>query len=159
LKRRGNSFQTIARGRRYAAVLGSDQPQCLPELMSYQYEIANFARKYKQSSWVVYDMNYRQEAAYRPFLSWAEAAGHREAQFFPQCFNGDPNDAWCRTCQSLEYSTRGCPTRSNHTEILSPHSQKFAKTTIQKGVSMVGSLAATSAPNVWDSTLVLNALT
>jgi len=103
----------------YAAVLGSDQPQRLPELMSYQYEMASFARKYKWPAWVVYDMNYRQEAANRPLLSWAEAAGHREAKFFSQCFNGmakDPNDAWCRTCQSLDHSTSGCP--------LMPHSKQ-----------------------------------
>jgi len=103
-------------------VLGSNQPQCLPELMSYK--ITNFARKHKWPSWVVYDMNYRQEAAYRPFLSWAEATGHQEAKFFSQCFNGmakDPNDAWCRTCQSLDYSTRGC--------LLMPHSKQSHRDT------------------------------
>jgi len=100
-------------------VLGSDQPQCLPELMSYRYEMASFARKYKWPAWVVYNMNYRQEAANRTLVSWAEIVGHQEAKFFSQCFNGmakDPNDAWCRTCQSLDHSTSGCP--------LMPHSQQ-----------------------------------
>ena len=96
----------------YTAVLGTDQPQRLPELMAYQFEIAKYARKYKWPSWVVYDINYRQEAAARPSLPWAEAAGHREAKFFSQCFTGmakDPNEAWCRNCQSLDHSTSGCP--------------------------------------------------
>jgi len=100
-------------------VLGSDQPQRLPELMLYQYEMASFARKYKWSPWVVYNMNYMQEAENRPLLSWAEAVGHREVNFFSQCFNGmakDPNDAWCRTCQLLDHSTSGCP--------LMPHSKQ-----------------------------------
>ena len=43
----------------FAAVLGSDQPQRLPELMSYQHEMASLARKYKWPAWVAYDMNYR----------------------------------------------------------------------------------------------------
>jgi len=96
----------------YTAVLGTDQPQRLPELMAYQFELAKYARKYRWPSWVVYDINYRQEAAARPSLSWAEAAGHREAKFFSQCFTGmakDPNEAWCRTCQSLDHSTSNCP--------------------------------------------------
>jgi len=96
----------------YTAVLGNHQPQRLPELMAYQFDMAKYARKYRWPSWVVYDINYRQEAAGRPSLPWAESAGQREAKFFSQCFTGmakDPNEAWCRTCQSLDHSTSGCP--------------------------------------------------
>jgi len=96
----------------YTAVLGADQPQRLAELMAYQFEMAKYARKYRWPSWVVYDINYRQEAAGRPSLSWAEAAGHREAKLFSQCFTGmakDPHEAWCRSCQSLDHSTSNCP--------------------------------------------------
>jgi len=37
----------------------------------------------------------------------------------PACFTGmakDPDDAWCRTCQSLDHSTSSCP--------LMPHSKQ-----------------------------------
>ena len=60
----------------------------LPELVAYQFEIAMYARKYKWPSWVVYDMNYQRQAATRPSLPRAEAAGPREAKFFSQCFTG-----------------------------------------------------------------------
>ena len=45
--------------------------------MGYQFEMARYARKYKWPSWVIFDMHFRQEAACRPALSWAEAAGHK----------------------------------------------------------------------------------
>ena len=107
----------------YTAVLGSCQPQRISELMSYQYEIAKCARKFKWPSWVIYDINFRQEAASYPTLSWAEAAsyptlswaeaaGHREPKIYQQCFNGmekDPLEGWCRSCLSLDHTTSLCP--------------------------------------------------
>ena len=96
----------------YTAVLAADQPQRIPELMGYQYEMARYARKYKWPSWVIFDMHFRQEAACRPTLSWADAAGHRESKLYSQCFTGmakDPRESWCRTCQSLDHSTSLCP--------------------------------------------------
>jgi len=73
--------------------------------------MAKYAREYKWLSWVVYDMNYRQEEAGKPALPWAEAVGHREAKFFSQCFMAmakDPHEGWCRACQSLDHSTSSC---------------------------------------------------
>jgi len=96
----------------YTTVLAMDQPQRLPELMAYQFEIATYARKYKWPLWVVYDMNYRWQAATRSSLPWSEAAGPRETKFFSQCFTGmdkDPNEAWCKSCQSLDHATCYCP--------------------------------------------------
>ena len=96
----------------YTAALGTDQPQWLPELMGYQLDMAKYARKYKWPSWVIFNMNFHQEAACRPNLSWAEAAGHRESKIYSQCFTGmakDPHESWCRTCQSLDHSTSFCP--------------------------------------------------
>ena len=80
--------------------------------MRYQFDKAKYSRKYKWPSWVIFDMNFRQEAACRPNLSWAEAAGHRESKIYSQCFTGmskDPRESWCRTCQSLDHSTSLCP--------------------------------------------------
>ena len=96
----------------YTAVLGSCQPQHISELMSYQYEIAKCARKFNWPSWVIYDINFRQEAASYPTLSWAEAAGHQEPKIYQQCFNGmekDPLEGWCRSCLSLDHTTSLCP--------------------------------------------------
>jgi len=80
--------------------------------MTYQFEIAKYTWKYRWPSWVVYDINYRQEAGARLSFPWAEAAGHREAKFFSQRFTGmakDLNKSWCRNCQSLDHATLSCP--------------------------------------------------
>ena len=76
----------------YTAMLATDQPQWLPELIGYQYEMARYVRKYKWPSWVIFDMNFWQEAVCRPILSWADAAGHRELKLNPHCF-----PAWLMT--------------------------------------------------------------
>ena len=92
----------------YTAVLGADQPHCLPELMAYQIEIAKCAKKYKWPSWIIYDLNFRQEAASNPRLSWATV----EPSIYTQCFTGmakDPSDLWCKSCQSLDHTTAFCP--------------------------------------------------
>ena len=52
----------------YTAVLGSCKPQRISELISYQYEIAKCARKFKWPSWVIYNINFWQEAASYPTL-------------------------------------------------------------------------------------------
>ena len=92
----------------YTAVLGRDQPHRIPELMAYQLEIAKCAKKYKWPSWVIYDLNFRQEAASKPGMSWATV----EPSIYTQCFNSmvkDPSDVWCRTCQALDHATAFCP--------------------------------------------------
>lgn len=113
----------------YTAVLGSDQPNRLPELMAYQLVIAKCAKKYRWPSWVVYDINFRQEAASKPGMSWATV----EPSIYTQCFTGmakDPTDVWCRTCQSLDHSTTSCPLTPSHgttdRERLSSDSRKEA---------------------------------
>ena len=55
----------------YAATLGSKQPARIPELMAYQTIIAKVSQCYRWPSWVVYDQNFRQEAAGNTHQSWA----------------------------------------------------------------------------------------
>ena len=85
---------------------------CACLLMSYQYEIAKSARKFKWPSGVIYDINFCQEAASYRTLSWADAAGHREPKIDQQCFNGmekNPMEGWCRLGLSLDHITSLCP--------------------------------------------------
>jgi len=87
----------------YAAVLATEQPQRVPELMGYQFEISQYVRKHRWPSWVIFDLNFRQRAACKPTLPWAEAVGHRESKLYSQCFTGiskDTQESWCKTCQS-----------------------------------------------------------
>ena len=56
----------------YVATIATKFPGRIPELMAYQTTIAKASMKYKWPSWVVYDQNFRQEAAGNPTQSWAK---------------------------------------------------------------------------------------
>jgi len=59
-------------------------------------------------SWVIFDINFQQEAACWPTLSWADVAGHRESKLYSLCCIGmakNSSKSWCNICQSLDHST------------------------------------------------------
>jgi hypothetical protein len=72
---------------------GSHQPGLVPELMAYQAIIAKASRKFKWPSWVVYDQNFRQEAAGNPDTPWSKV----EPSLYAQCFTGQETqgEGWC----------------------------------------------------------------
>ena len=72
----------------YTAVGGPEQAHCIPELMAYQLEITECMKKYKWPSWVIYDINFRQQAANTPGLSWVSI----EPGIYSQCFRNMPKD-------------------------------------------------------------------
>ena len=91
----------------YAAVKGTLQPASIPELMAYQAVIAKASRKFKWPSWIVYDQNFRQEAAGNPSQSWVKV----EPSLYAQCFTGQEvqGEGWCTICQGVDHSTADCP--------------------------------------------------
>ena len=91
----------------YVAVKGTQQPASIPELMAYQAVIAKASRKFKWPSWIVYDQNFRQEAAGNPSQSWVKV----EPSLYAQCFTGQEvqGEGWCTTCQGVDHSTADCP--------------------------------------------------
>ena len=93
----------------YAATLCSKQPARIPELMAYQTIIAKASQRYRWPSWVVYDQNFRQEAAGNPHQSWARV----DSSIYAQCFTGQAisTENWCTRCQCLDYTTSSCPYR------------------------------------------------
>ena len=141
--------------------------------MSYQYEIAKCARKFKWPSWVIYNINFRQEAASYPTLSWAEAAGHWEPKIYQQCFNGmekDPMEGWCRSCLSLDHTTSLYPSaltmpqqppflhqRNTPWETLrwlSPSRGRYAEILARKGTNIPSADAGMSVSNAME--VILN---
>ena len=50
----------------YVATLASHQPERLPDLIAYQALIAKATLEFRWPSWIVYDQNFRQEAAGTP---------------------------------------------------------------------------------------------
>lgn len=93
----------------YVAVLAPVQPERVQELMAYQAIIAKASTKYRWPSWIVYDQNFRQEAAGQPAQSWAKV----DPSIYSLCFTGQARSSenWCSLCQSLDHATGDCPAR------------------------------------------------
>lgn len=93
----------------YVAVLAPHQPARLLELMSYQSLIAKASAKFRWPSWVVYDQNFRQEAAGNSHMSWAKA----DPSIYAQCFTNQAlsGENWCDKCHSLDHPSSKCPSR------------------------------------------------
>ena len=87
----------------YVATLAPLQPGRVPEMMAYQTIIAKASQKYRWPSWIVYDQNFRQEAANNPAQSWTKM----EPSIYAQCFTGQaisPKN-WCVHCHCLDHAT------------------------------------------------------
>ncbi len=94
----------------YIAVLASHRPNRLGDLMGHQSLIARVSKKYKWPAWVIYDQNFRQEAAGNPDQPWAKA----NPSLYTQCFTGQElvSENWCSKCQGLDHSSNDCPYQS-----------------------------------------------
>ena len=91
----------------YAAVIASKQPSCLPDLLAYMSIIAKASQKFLWPSWVVYDQNFRQEAASCGNSEWARVDPGIYAQCFTDMAIG--SEGWCKHCQSIEHTSERCP--------------------------------------------------
>ena len=75
--------------------------------MAYMIIIAKASQKFAWPSWVVYDQNFRQEAACSTSTQWARV----DPSIYTQCFTGMAIGAegWCKVCQSIVHSSENCP--------------------------------------------------
>ena len=91
----------------YASVICSQAPDRLADLMGYMCQIARASQRFKWPSWVIYDQNFRQDAADQRILVWARL----DPGLFSQCFTGQAknSEAWCRSCHSVDHGTDSCP--------------------------------------------------
>ncbi len=90
----------------YAAVRGAHQPNKLADLMGYQSLVARASKKFKWP-WVIYDQNFRQEAAGNDELQWAKV----EPSLYTQCFTSQDisRENWWTKCQGLDHQSVDCP--------------------------------------------------
>lgn len=97
----------------YVAVVAAKQPERIPELMAYQSQIARASSRYKWPAWLVYDQNFRQEAANNPSQSWSKV----DPSIYAQCFTDQAltSENWCEQCHGLDHISSQCP--------LKPHKQ------------------------------------
>ena len=91
----------------YTAVICSRHPTRCNDLLGYMAQISKCSQRFKWPSWVIYDLNFRQEAASRGLTDWAQL----DASLFAQCFTGQSkqHEPWCRTCHSLDHGSDSCP--------------------------------------------------
>ena len=92
------------------AVLVGHDPDRLLDLMGYMTLIAKASRCYNWPAWVIYDQQFRQDAAGNPGLQWAKV----DPSLYAQCFTGQEisKENWCGNYQELDHMTADCPFRS-----------------------------------------------
>ena len=87
-------------------VICSTYPDCLPDLLGYLSQITRASQRYRWPSWVIFDQNFRQQAADTGVTQLA----HLDPTLFIQCFNGQAKEgrAWCSHCHSLDHLSEAC---------------------------------------------------
>ena len=90
----------------YAAVLIAKSPERAPSLLSYMATICKFSKRYKWPSYIIYDEQFRQEAAETGKSDWSKTDGGIHSY----CFNGQCIDTspWCSSCKTLDHSSETC---------------------------------------------------
>ena len=91
----------------YASVICTKAPERTSDLLGYMSHIARACQKYKWPSWIIYDLNFRQEAAERGTTEWSQL----DPSLYAQCFTGQAKseESWCKTCHSVDHSSEWCP--------------------------------------------------
>ena len=90
----------------YAAITITHSPEKAPGLMAYMLNIAKASIKFQWPSWVVYDQNFRIEAASTPTTDWSKV----DPSIYSQCFSNMAKSAagWCQICYSIDHCTENC---------------------------------------------------
>lgn len=91
----------------YMAVITNKEPDRTNNLLAYMVTIAKASTKYSWPSWVVYDQNFRQEAADNGLKDWAKV----DPSIYTQCFTNAAvsDEKWCKNCQSIDHGSNTCP--------------------------------------------------
>ena len=80
-------------------------------MMMYMATIAKLSKKFQWPSWIMYDHDFRQEAAATGNHDWAKIDPGVYATSFTN--QGVASDGWCGTCKTMEHSKDSCPLRPN----------------------------------------------
>ena len=76
-------------------------------LLAYMVTITKANVKYSWPSWVIYDQNFRQEAADNGLKDWTKV----DPSIYTQCFTNAAisDEKWCKNYQSVDHCTTTCP--------------------------------------------------
>lgn len=80
----------------YMAIVTEHKPERSKSLLAYLSTIAKASAKFSWPSWVVYDQNFRQEAADSGRKDWTKV----DPSIYTQCFTNASLswESWCRYC-------------------------------------------------------------
>ncbi len=97
----------------YAAVVLTSQPARAPSMLMYMATIAKLSKKFHWPTCIIYDHNFREEAAATGTLDWSKI----DAGTYAICFTNQAlrSEGWCLTCKSMEHSKDSCPLRPTST--------------------------------------------
>ena len=117
----------------FTAVVAKKRPDRVPELMAYMSIITKASQKYKWPSWVIYDQNFRLDAAGSASQPWSRV----DPSLYAQCFTGQSfcSENWCSSCQSLDHPSQRCPLRApkrSWTNAFSPKADTAPSTICKK---------------------------
>ena len=90
--------------------------------------IARLSKKFKWPSWVIYDLNFRQEAADSGLLDWSKIDGGIHAQ----CFNEMSLSAegWCTICNSMDHPSDEQPSPKRPLAMKTPNTKPAKRSRI-----------------------------
>ena len=104
----------------YTAIVTLRYPERMPSLMAYLTIVAKASMRYKWPSWVVYDLNFHQNAADTGSTDWSKI----DPGLYAECFKGMAiaSEGWCSYCYSTEHTSEHC--------LLKPISKKRPATSL-----------------------------
>ena len=86
-------------------------PFLAPDLLAYQDQICKFSRKFRASTWIMYDTAFRYMTATNPSMSW----GKINDQLYNDILK-EETLPFCISCHSYGHRTINCPTHSQATQ-------------------------------------------
>ena len=90
----------------YTSVVATIFADRVPSMLGYTVDIIRASHQFRWPSWVIYDANYRREAAATGQTDWSKI----DPSLYARCFTGwARNTGWCDTCMTLDRDAADCP--------------------------------------------------
>ena len=94
----------------YTAAIATKQLERVPDMMAYMAFIAKCSTKFYWPAVMVYDQNFREQAADEGIISWAKA----DPSLYAQTFTANmaiSAEGWCKHCHSVDHTSANCPSQ------------------------------------------------
>ena len=94
----------------YMAAIATRQPGRVPDMMAYMAFITKCSMKFYWLAVMVYDQNFREQAADEGITSWAKA----DPSLYAQTFTANmaiSAEGWCKHCHSVDHTSLNCPSQ------------------------------------------------